>query len=103
VFDRILEQLQVGFAGLPDPRPGGNRTTYAIADAVLSAFSVFVMQSPSFLAHQREMQGLKGRDNLQTLFGVHTTPNAFFKISRSISTRASSRRKRRTSSLLLWP
>lgn len=75
MFATILGQLQAGFAGLPDHRPGGNRTTYEITDAVLSAFSVFVMQSPSFLAHQREMQRMKGRDNIQTLFGVHATPS----------------------------
>lgn len=75
MFDTIVGLLQTGFAGLPEHRRGGNRTTYAIKDAVLSAFSVFVMQSPSFLAHQREMQRLKGRDNVQTLFGAHVTPS----------------------------
>jgi len=75
MFNTIVELLQEGFAGLPDHRCGGNRTTYQIQDAVLSAFSVFVMQSPSFLAHQREMQRHKERDNLQTLFGVHATPS----------------------------
>lgn len=75
MFDTIVGLLQTGFAGLPEASAGGNRTTYAIKDAVLSAFSVFVMQSPSFLAHQREMQRLKGRDNVQTLFGAHVTPS----------------------------
>ena len=47
MFSTIVELLKEGFAGLPDHRCGGNRTTYQIQDAVLSAFSVFVMQSPS--------------------------------------------------------
>lgn len=75
MFEAIVGQLQGGFAGIPDHRRGGNRTTYEITDAVLSAFSVFVMQAPSFLAHQREMHRAKGRDNVQTLFGVHATPS----------------------------
>lgn len=75
MFERIVGRIQAGFAALPDHRRGGNRTTYRITDAVLSAYSVFVMQSASFLAHQREMQRHKGRDNVQTLFGAHATPS----------------------------
>jgi hypothetical protein len=75
MFEQIVSLLRSGFGALPDHRRGGNHTVYRIEDAVLSAFSVFVMQSPSFLAHQREMQRQKGRDNVQTLFGVHETPS----------------------------
>jgi hypothetical protein len=34
-----------------------------IRDAGLSAFAVFFMQAPSFLAHQRDMQRASGRNN----------------------------------------
>jgi hypothetical protein len=37
-------------------------------------FSVFFMQSPSFLEHQRTLQDTQGKDNAQTLFGVHQVP-----------------------------
>ena len=40
-------------------------------DAALSAFSVFFTQTPSFLAYQRMMQGSKGKNNAESLFGVH--------------------------------
>jgi len=41
----------------------------------LGAFSVFYLQSPSFLAHQRDMQRNKGQNNAQGLFGVERIPS----------------------------
>lgn len=75
LIEEILSIIRTRFEDLPDHRKGGNNTTYEISDAALSAFSVFMMQSPSFLAHQRDLQRQKGQDNLQTLFGVHKTPS----------------------------
>jgi hypothetical protein len=75
MFEPIVSIIQRHFETLPDPRSGGNNQRYRMADAALSAFSVFVMQSASFLAHQRDMQRQKGRDNVQSLFGVHETPS----------------------------
>ncbi len=75
MFEQAVEMIRSRFAELPDQRKGGNNTQYEMSDAALSAFSVFMMQSPSFLAHQRDMQREKGRDNVQTLFGVYQTPS----------------------------
>jgi hypothetical protein len=44
----ITTQLRSTFAQFTDPRRGKN-TRYTLVDAGLSAFSVFFMQSPSFL------------------------------------------------------
>ena len=44
-------------------------------DAGLSAFSVFFMQSPSFLDYQSRMQQSQGANNAQSLFGVHRIPS----------------------------
>lgn len=63
------------FGQLPDEGKGGNNQKYAVLDAAISAFAVFFMQSASFLAQQREMQVRKGRDNAQSLFGVHQIPS----------------------------
>jgi hypothetical protein len=46
-----------------------------MADIGLSAFSVFFMGSPSFLAHQRALEEGQGRSNCQTLFGVTAVPS----------------------------
>src|SRR5512147_1009936 len=54
-LDDITKQLRGAFATFIDPRKGKN-TSYTMVDAGLSAFSVFFMQSPSFLEYQRSLQ-----------------------------------------------
>jgi hypothetical protein len=46
-----------------------------MADAALGAFAVFFVQSPSFLAHQRDMQRARGQNNAASLFGVDQVPS----------------------------
>src|SRR5262245_21977965 len=58
----------------PDKRRGLN-TTYPIGDIGMAAFSVFFMQSPSFLAHQKRLEQGHGRSNIQSLFGVAKAPS----------------------------
>ncbi|MBS3951937.1 MAG: ISNCY family transposase, partial [Methylomicrobium sp.] len=54
---RLIERIRQVFETLPDGRSGsGVYQKYTMVDAALSAFSVFFMQSPSFLEHQRTMQ-----------------------------------------------
>src|SRR5271165_7092728 len=62
-------------AGLPDQRKGPRRDgDYTMADIGLSAFSIFFMGSPSFLAHQRALAEGRGRSNCETLFGMAAGP-----------------------------
>ena len=48
-----------------------------MADIGMAAFSVFLMQSPSFLSHQRQLcEGVgQGRSNCQTLLGMTDIPS----------------------------
>ena len=64
---QIIEHNRRAWQKLPDYRQPNNNTRYEIVDAALAAFSVFFMQSPSFLAHQRDMQQQKSRSNARTL------------------------------------
>jgi hypothetical protein len=73
-FRGMLNSLRHDLEGVPEHRTGRN-TQYTIVDAGLAAFSVFYMQSPSFLAHQRDMQRKKGQNNAQSLFGVERIPS----------------------------
>lgn len=75
MLDTILTQVRSCLEQLTDVRTGNN-TTYAVADAALSALSVFFMQSPSFLAHQRDMQRNHGENNVRSLFGAYQIPSA---------------------------
>ncbi len=72
-FAVLLQLLEDSIQDFPDVRTGKN-TVYEVRDAVLSAFSVFFMQCPSFLAHQKAMGMRKGKNNAQSIFGVHKIP-----------------------------
>ena len=73
-LDDITKQIRRTFEPFTDPRRGKN-TRYTLVDAGLSAFSVFFMQSPSFLEYQRSLDQWLGKNNAQTLFGVHQIPS----------------------------
>jgi hypothetical protein len=60
--------------GLPDLRQGQN-ITYSIFDAAASAFSVFFMQSPSFLSFQKSMQDSTGHNNATSIYEVEQIPS----------------------------
>ena len=70
----LLAGLTAVCATFPDARKGrgGN---IEIADFGLSAFSMFFMQSASFLAYQRALEKGQGRSNGQTLFGIGRIPS----------------------------
>src|SRR3954470_7736024 len=76
VLEDCIADLGTVCAGLPDrrqaPLPVG---AYTMADIGLSAFSLFFMGSPSFLAHQRILAEGQGRSNCQTLFGIAAIPS----------------------------
>jgi len=74
LFDTIVGSFRQVLEALPDKRTGKN-SRYGMEDAALSAFSVFLTQTPSFLAYQRLMQGSKGHNNAQSLFGIHQIPS----------------------------
>lgn len=71
---KTIDYIKQTFSNCPDDRQGKN-TQYAVSDAMLSAFSVFFMQSPSFLAHQRILHEKVNKSNLQTLFATHKHPS----------------------------
>ena len=75
MFQSLVDLIGTNLAQLPDFRKASPNQRYEIRDAALSAFAVFLMQSPSFLAQQRDMQRRKGRNNAQSLFGVHQVPS----------------------------
>jgi len=70
---RCLGFVREAAAGFPDMRRGSN-TSHTIPDAVMSAFAVFFLQSPSWLSCQRAMQDERGRSNALTLFGIGNVP-----------------------------
>ena len=73
VLDTLLGALTRCCAALPDKRTGENGQ-YSMAEIGLSAFCVFFTQSPSFLAHQRQLASGHTQSNCQTLFGISRIP-----------------------------
>ena len=75
---QLLPSLIAGLTAVcstfPDARKGrgGN---IEISDFGLAAFSMFFMQSASFLAYQRALEKGQGRSNGQTLFGIGRIPS----------------------------
>ena len=74
-FEALIAYLSQAIFQMQDPRQASNATRYSLSDAVLGAFSVFFMQSESFLEHQRQMESHQGKNNAQTLFGMFQVPS----------------------------
>jgi hypothetical protein len=72
ILDRLLSGLHDACAAFPDKRKGPG--DYSMADIGLSAFSLFFMQSESFLAYQRSLEEGRKTSNCHTLFGMTKIP-----------------------------
>ena len=75
VFSKFINFFRNKAKKFPDKRKGRSNATYKIEDIVLSAFSIFYVQSPSFLQYQKNMEKKEGRSNAESLFGVKKVPS----------------------------
>lgn len=73
-LSRMIGRLEQACGEFPDMRTGKNNV-YDLPDVGKSAFAVFFTQSPSFLAHQRDMKLRKGRSNAESLFHLSEIPS----------------------------
>ncbi len=72
LLDTLVAGVRSACASFPDARRGDVR--YSMADIGMSAFSLFFMQSGSFLAHQRSLEERRATSNCRTLFGLAAVP-----------------------------
>ena len=72
MLESLLAGVRSACVGFPDRRRGN--VTYSMADIGLSAFSLFFMQSESFLAHQRALEEGRKTSNCRSLFGMTAVP-----------------------------
>ncbi len=70
----LLEELKDACRTFPDTREGRSGNI-GVEDFGLSAFSMFFMQSESFLSYQRALENGQKRSNCQTLFGIGKIPS----------------------------
>src|SRR6266852_3888081 len=66
--DALFRLVQSGFASLPDYRVG--ETEIALTDALMAAFAMFSLKSPSLLAFDKE----RAEGNLHTIYGLQRVP-----------------------------
>jgi hypothetical protein len=66
--DVLLSMLRADFADLTDHRSG--TPDISLADALMSAFALFSLKSPSLLAFDKE----RTEDNLQRVYGIERVP-----------------------------
>ncbi len=73
-INSLLDNIRLVINTFPDKRTGSN-VKYTMEDIALAAFSVFFMQSPSFLSFQITMQMNAAKNNAQSIFGVKKIPS----------------------------
>jgi hypothetical protein len=66
--DALFGLLRTGFADIADHRPG--KPYIALTDALMSAFAMFSLKSPSLLAFDQE----RTEGNVQRVYGIERAP-----------------------------
>lgn len=66
--DALFRLVRSGCTNIPDHR--GGETEIALADALLAAFAMFSLKSPSLLAFDKE----RAEGNLETIYGIERVP-----------------------------
>src|SRR5919197_3710842 len=66
--DALFDLLRTGFAALADHRSGD--TDISLPDALMSAFAMFSLKSPSLLAFDKQ----RAEGNLKTIYGIERVP-----------------------------
>jgi hypothetical protein len=74
VVEGLLSGLRAVCGTFPDARQW-RPDNLSMADVGMAAFSLFFMQSESFLSHQRRLQRGRNGCNCQTLFGMEKIPS----------------------------
>jgi len=72
IFSGLLSGLRSVCGEFADTRRGP--VVYSMVDVGMSAFSLFFMQSESFLDYQRQMEVGHSTSNCHTLFGIKQIP-----------------------------
>lgn len=73
-LQKYIDRVSTCIQKFKDHRQGRNKC-YSMKEIGMAAYSVFHMQSPSFLAHQQHMKKRKGEHNGNTLFGFSKIPS----------------------------
>ncbi len=75
IFDFLLDTFTENISNIEDTRRQRDDIKYSFKDIILSAFSIFYLQSKSWLNFQRKMDTVKGSSNAKTIFGITDIPS----------------------------
>ena len=75
IFDFLIDSFTTNIDNIEDTRRQRKDIKYSFKDIILSAFSIFYLQSKSWLSFQRKMDTNKGSSNAKTLFGITDIPS----------------------------
>ena len=73
-LEECIDQVKSCVRKFADPRQGNNKS-YSMEEIGMAAYSVFHLQSPSFLSHQKNMKRKKSSHNGKMLFGFSNIPS----------------------------
>ena len=74
ILNRLLDTVKEVGSAFFDKRSGTGKAIYTMKDICLAAFSMFFIQSESFLGYQRVLEKGHGTSNCQSLFGMENIP-----------------------------
>ena len=74
LMGELVSGVRSYFSKIKDPRKGNN-TKYDFVDICMAGYSIFHLQSPSFLAHQDRLNKKFGQHNGANLFGFEEIPS----------------------------
>ncbi len=72
ILESLLAGLRTVSGSFPDTRRG--EIDYPMADVTMAAFSMFFVQSQSFLGYQKRLERGQNDSNCRTLFGIAKIP-----------------------------
>jgi len=75
IFDKLLNNSHDVLSGLSDIRKSSNAKKYSMESAGIGGLSIFLMQDPSFLHHQKRLEKTTGKSNFATIFGASDSPS----------------------------
>ena len=75
IFDNMLNIFKNNIKMKDERRKRNNEEYYPLRDIIISAFSIFYFQNPSWLSFQRKMKIKQHKSNLSSMFNISKVPS----------------------------
>ena len=75
IFDNMINIFKNNIKMKDERRKRNNEEYYPLRDIIISAFSIFYFQNPSWLSFQRKMKIKQHKSNLSSIFNISKVPS----------------------------